>query len=155
MTGILLHKEKGLNPKLTFCLRCGNDANEIMLIGKNDGKYKCSACGMTSYGKQKRDRCPKCEHDFYMVRTGIIEEYDKLPASDYCDDCKKEIKAHKEIVADGGIYWKCSKCDRSGVIKVSAPLATEVRRQHGIAPPAPYGIDFVCPACHLKKTNDQ
>lgn len=30
---LTLHPEKGLNPRLTFCPRCGNDTDEIILLG--------------------------------------------------------------------------------------------------------------------------
>ena len=152
MSSIRLHKKKGVNPKLTFCVRCGGKAEEIILLGANDGKYECSTCGMISFGHQPQGRCPRCKQDYLMTRIGNVDEHEKLPAYEYCDDCIKEIKDHKEIVAKGGVYWKCSKCNNSGVIKVSAPLAAQVRKQHKIDPPGECGIDFegtyLCPVCH-------
>ena len=40
-----LDKEKGVNPVLTFCPRCGGDAPELILMG-NKGYYQdCPNCG--------------------------------------------------------------------------------------------------------------
>ena len=142
-----LHKEKGLNPKLTFCPRCGGDANEIILIGIHEGKYTCRKCGMISFGSQTHNRCPRCEQDYLMTRTSTIGEYEKLPASEPCDKCKE----HSEIVKKGGVYWKCSTCGSEGVLKVS-PLSKKVRKLHKIPAPGKCGIDFegtqLCPVCY-------
>ena len=58
-----LHKEKGLNPRLTFCPRCGGDGPDLMLVGAEDGKYECGRCHLVSYGRQPRGHCPKCKLD--------------------------------------------------------------------------------------------
>ena len=150
-----LSKEKGVNPKLTFCRRCGGDTEELMLIGANEGKFTCSQCGMVSFGSQPMGYCPNCKQNHLMTRTGTIGEYEKLPASEPCDKCKKEITKHESIVAKGGVYWKCTKCGSEGVIKGTTELAKEVRKRHKIKKPAPCGIDFegtyLCPVCHPEK----
>lgn len=142
---------------MTFCPRCGKDENEIVLVGARQNILKCRECGTTIFGHRQSDACPKCGNkrraygmsdEFDFVRK--IEAHERLPGG-ICDECEKEILSHKEIVRQGGIYWKCKDCQREGVIKASAPLAGVVREKTGIAPPNPVGIEFTkeqgCPAC--------
>lgn len=149
--GLILHREKGVNPHLTYCRRCGGDANEIMLVGMHDGKYQCDICKMMHYGYPSRGRCQNKECGaFQVTKIGVLEDGEKLPAHDPCDSCKKEIAEHKAVVADGGVYWHCTKGHR-GVLRASSDLSKLVREKMQIAPPAPCGVEFDedrCPACH-------
>lgn len=146
---IRLHPTKGVNPRLTFCRRCGGEANELILVGAQDMKYTCDDCGTLHYGRPDLGRCGKCKGTRF-TQAGRLTEYEKLPASDYCDDCKKEIAEHKAIVEAGGIYWQCPK-GHGGAIRHTSPLAARVREKAGIAAPKPVGIKLEednCPACH-------
>ena len=156
---IRLHKEHGVNPRLTFCPRCHGEANELMLLGTSDKKYQCQTCNLIHYGHPRLGRCQssKCKsHDIKFI--GVIEEHERLPASQPCDTCQKELSLHASVVAKGGVYWKCTKCGNSGVIKHTSPFSTMVRKAHGLNTPdsagvfKPCGIDFEgkeqCPICH-------
>jgi len=139
---ITLHRERGVNPRLTFCPRCGKEANELVLLGAHEAIGEC--CGITVYGG---GRCPKCNR--FTERVGTIGEHDRLPASQPCDECGAELAEHAKVVAEGGVYFRCTDCNASGVIKAT-PFAAEVRKAHGIDAPAPCGVEFTeenCPAC--------
>jgi len=147
---IRLHPTKGVNPRLTYCRRCGGDANELVLIGTAEGVYKCSLCGMTHFGYPRRGQCQSkgCTGGVYKER--VLEDHERLPASDFCNDCKKEMKEHEEVVKAGGIYWRCKDCNSEGVIRASAELAIAVRKQTQIQPPDPVGFEMdkeMCPMC--------
>ncbi len=144
MSLITLHPKYGVNPHLCTCPRCGKDNNELVLIGTRETILKCN-CGQTIYGHRHSEPCPKCGEKFNFTEVGKIEERDKIPTS-LCDDCEKELAAEKEIVAEGGIYFRC-KCGARGVIKANAPICAKVRAKLDV-PKGPCGIDFdTCPNC--------
>lgn len=139
---ITLHPTRGVNPKLTYCPRCGGEANELLLIGNREYIRKCRGCGQMLIGFATMEACPGCHdrgpHEVYKR----IGEHDKLPASQPCDACKEEMKQHAEIVANGGVYWQCDECGRRGVIKAESPMSAAVRNQMKIEAPEPCGIKF-------------
>lgn len=139
---ILLHPKKGLNPRLTCCYHCGKETNEILLLGASDYTHKCS-CGINFIGK-KQDKCPRC--NAFSNSSEIIGEYEKV-ASGLCDDCKKEIETFKEIVEEGGAYWRCISCGRCGVIKKNE-FTDNLRKEKNIPIPNPIGVKFdKCQVC--------
>ena len=167
MGSIQLHKTKGVNPFLTTCPRCGGTGPEIILVGSRDYKDICEVCGQVYIGgadpKTKREGClrerlgandEKVRCNSVHFRRESLEENEKLPGG-LCHDCEAELKVHEEVVAAGGIYWKCADCKRAGVIKHTSPLAGLVRKDAGIEPPDPVGVEFAkepinglsCPAC--------
>lgn len=146
---IRLHSKLGVNPKLTYCPRCKGESNELVLVGADDGKYKCRSCGLHIYGYGK-GKCPKCDAGHTLERIGTVEEHERLPATRPCDGCRAELDEHGKVVAEGGVYFKCKDCNATGAIRASAPLAGAVREKAGVAAPAPCGVEFSkadCPAC--------
>ncbi len=145
---IKLHKTKGLNPKLTYCPRCGEDGDELILLGATDRIYKCTYCGMRSIGK-RLSKCPECGRNSWH-KVGTVGEYDKLPSSHLCAKCEKELAEHKAIVDAGGIYWKCKDCRAEGVIKTGR-YADSIREHLHISS-GPCGVEFDkdnCPSCSV------
>lgn len=161
-----LHKTKGVNPRLTCCRNCGKDVG-VALLGASESVFKCSRCDMKSIGGRPRKnrpghlgerQCPGCgAHDSY-VRDGVVGEYDKIPDG-LCTECEETEAACAEVVREGGIFWKCSKCGSAGAIRASAPLAAMVREQMDIAAPDPVGVDFEgdsnCPVCSKEESQDE
>jgi len=147
-----LHSKLGVNPKLTFCRRCGRETNELLLVGAHTGKYTCDNCGLLMLGGRPNigHRCPRCGGNrTSFTKTGTIGERERLPASDLCDGCKMELESFKQIVDEGGVYWKCKDCHAEGVMKKS-PYAGMVRLKLNI-PIGPCGVEFSkdcgCPKC--------
>lgn len=140
---LLLHKEKGVNPHLTYCPRCGGESPEIVLLGAHDKIYKCTSCGMNHIGYPKGKKCQKCGSRVEFDRN--VEEGERLPGG-LCKGCEEQVEAVKA----GGIFFKCKDCSAIGAIKADAPIAQSVREQMGIQPPDPCGIEFdkdSCPVC--------
>lgn len=125
---IRLHKDKGVNPKMTFCRRCGKDANELILVGADEGKYKCDSCVTTIFGYGK-GICPKCGHKG-LNRVGKIGEHERLPATQFCDECKDETAEHQKVVEAGGVHFRCKDCGAEGVVKAGTSFAVQVRQTH-------------------------
>lgn len=158
--GIYLHPKLGVNPKLTFCRRCGAEVNELVLIGSKTGKYKCGNCGLLMFGGRPGvgERCPNCKgrrEDF--SRVGEIGEWERLPASELCGKCAKEVEHFRQEVEAGGVYWRCHDCKSQGVIKKS-PFADRVRVLAGI-PTGPCGVELskerLCPKCGQMKDDSK
>lgn len=144
---IRLHKDKGVNPYLTYCPRCGGDGPDLLLIGAHDRVYKCQGCGMTHFGgRPKGGLCQECGGSVAFERK--LEDREKLPGN-LCAACEKEIEEHKKVVEAGGIYFKCADCKIEGVIKQNE-FTERVRKQIGIEVPKPCGVEFTkadCPKC--------
>jgi len=136
MSYIELHKTKGVNAHMTYCPRCKGEASELILVGADDGIYECnapsSAGGPHKMAGRPRPRmqqahCPECGYDVSWTRVGTLEDGVRLPATQPCDTCQKEMKEHEAVVEAGGVYFRCNDCKAQGVIKASAPFAMLAR----------------------------
>lgn len=140
---IRLHETLGVNPKLCVCPRCGGENGELVLIGAATSIRQCPECKVHIYGGRPTfNSCPSCKkhvHDFPII--GRVGENDKIPTS-LCSGCKAEIETHMQIVAEGGIHFKCAKCPVTGVLRGTSELAIAVRKQMNLPAPAPCGVEF-------------
>lgn len=156
---IKLHPEKGLNPHMTFCSHCGEESEELVLLGAEDKKYTCPKCDALHFGRpdpksdmQNLRACQKCGHPFdSQWANAVIEEWEKLPSTEPCKKCQERLNVAGEAVKEGGIFWKCDDCGSHGAIHKDAPIAKLVREKMGIEPPDPVGVTFGkdhdCPVC--------
>lgn len=131
----------------------------MILLGAEEKKYTCPSCGMVHYGRPDGGNCQKCGE----VKNGMwevlpIEEHEKIPYG-LCHDCEEEQKEHRKLVEAGGVYWKCSVCSATGVIRPSE-FARQVREKMTIPAPGLCGVEFeglegnpVCPACAQRAVN--
>lgn len=150
---ILLHPKLGVNPRLTFCPRCGGETNELLLVGKANKLCRCRHCKMTMLGPPWPAICPKCRNYPGWEKIRELDEWEKLPSSKVCDECQKEQEQFAQVVKEGGIYFRC-KCGVEGVVKAGAPLALAIREHANIQPPDPIGVEVeTCPKC--KPEGDQ
>lgn len=148
MSGIILDPIHGVNPHLTFCPRCGGEGPDLMLIGNRTRIDTCPHCKTVVYGGVDLVKgCPKCKakrHQGESWQTGRIQEGDKLPGS-LCASCEKEQKEHAEAVKAGGIYFRCTACGKTGVVKNNdntRELCARVRHKLNVPDGEPCGIEF-------------
>lgn len=145
---MLLHKEHGVNSRLTFCPQCGAEGNEIVMLGAHDGIYSCIACGQKHIGRPKNRTCQACGGVVKFERT--VGQHERLPGS-ICDECQEKNRAVEQEVARGGIYWRCIDCGSAGALVAENPIAVAVRKQSGIKAPDPVGLEMSkkegCPVC--------
>lgn len=148
---IPLHPEKGVNPHLTICPGCGEDGEEILLLGTSDYIHRCTACNTNQLATKRAKKCPQCgEHALQFVRQ--LETQEKLPGS-LCKKCSDARDVVDAAVKEGGVYWKCKDCNSNGALKAEAQLAKDVRKQMGIKAPKPCGVEFTkenCPVCGVQ-----
>lgn len=137
---IRLSQKHGVAPALTFCPVCGKETNELALLG--------ASC----------DKVMRQVHEATGGREGSATGYkeygfNRIPASEPCDECKAKQAACDAEVARGGVYWKCSKCGSTGAIKAEHPLSEAVREQMNIPTPGKCGVDLTgqCPVCDQKE----
>jgi len=153
---IPLHPEKGVNPRMTACRKCGKDVG-VALIGRNDSKFMCGTCGTVNYGSRHCIPCDGQRMPYGGPRTpGKVEkigEFEKFYI-ELCDECADNEKRDNDVVVNkGGICWKCDGCKSGGVVVAESPLCQGVREKHGPAfltgPPYKVcGVTFeTCPAC--------
>lgn len=76
--GIRLHKEFGVNPTISVCMLCGEDKNEIALLG---AAYKGQAPMRMVTGIEP---CDKCRKQYLEDGDGVLlieVDIDKVPTS--------------------------------------------------------------------------
>ena len=161
MSKIILHPEKGVNPRLSYCRRCGEECQELFLIGTSSHVFTCDDCGIQHLGRRAtifKQTCNvkvdghRCNGHLTHVRE--LGDNEKLPATEPCDSCKEELAEHAKIVADGGVYWRCGDCKAEGVVLAEAPFASYLREQYKKPTPESFGVEFSkenCPRCGPQK----
>jgi hypothetical protein len=149
---IPLHPQKGLNPRLAYCPRCGEETNEIAMLGANDKIYECEG-GHQHLGVPTDGICSGCGHHTTFRFLRHLEDHERLPASQPCVSCQEEIKTFEKVVAEGGVYIQCKDCGMQGVLKKENPLCAQVREKMNVPAPGPVGLELTreqCPRCPTK-----
>jgi len=144
--GILLSEKFGINPTLTYCPRCGGEGQELLLLGRAT-EYECGCCHGKIIGTKPKGDCPHCgATGIFYTRIGEFDgSHRRLPGTEPCDKCKKELEELKEEIAKGGVPWKCDICKSEGVIKSESNFAKNFRKEH---PKAGIILDKDnCPVC--------
>lgn len=155
MGEIHLSKNHEVNPSLEVCARCGKETNCIVLLGATN-KYRCPLCKRPFYGSRKeylKKGCPSCggdaSHGPELVTHGA-EAPRHIATGHLCDPCKKEVAEFNQEVKAGGIRWRCTDCQKSGVIKGESPFAKSTRRDNPEYDWDKTGLTFSkvdCPVC--------
>lgn len=146
---ITLSRDRGVNPCMTSCTRCGEYTQTLVLIGNSDHLFECNSCHQKALGKPGQFKCPGCGVEGSLSYIRRLDEHEKIPMG-LCEKCEASDKEQEDVVKEGGIYWKCADCNSSGAIRASAPLAKAVREQLGVEAPKPAGCEFTkddCPVC--------
>lgn len=146
---IPINPKKGLDPRLTFCGRCGCDTNELIvgdnrLMENSEGQKAIAPRGQT------RSVAKKLGWGHYTV-TEVPEG--RLPATEPCDSCNAELIEWNEIAKAGGVYFQCDECKCSGMIKPSE-YATVLREYTGTGPDDPCGVTFETCKMHTANQDD-
>lgn len=111
---LMLHPEKGMNPRRTICARCNAPTPEILLLGVHDQWDECDRCDRQYIGDPKAARAccgtgklnSKGSHPVNLPVPGAI-----------CETCENEMQQFDEVVKAGGLYFQCIDCGKAGVIK--------------------------------------
>ena len=143
---IPIDPDKGLDPHLMFCARCGGESNALTIGAMRkaeveDGKFVYAMRGKTTLTGKDLEKAGAIanRHD---LRWGKLDDYERVPDPEPCAKCHTELKEWAELVAEGGVYCQCSQCTMKGVIKPGTELAEAVRGHTKIAAPKPVGMEF-------------
>lgn len=125
---IHLHPTKGVNAHMTRCVSCGEDGEDIILLGIKDSKFTCNGCGMVHYGFRFIRTCEKCGSS--NLKKEKVEDNERLPGM--CKKCREAREAVDAEVKKGGVLLECEECRMQGAVKAGHPLAKEVREKLGV-----------------------
>lgn len=138
---IPLHKDRGLDPHLTYCQRCGGDVEELTIGEVKEITLPDGRKTYVNRGKVHKV-CKKLGYSPYECTIRNIEDHERLPASQPCNKCQKELETFDNIVKEGGVYFKCTEWGSTGVIKADTEFAKAVRKTSKVEAPDPIGIEF-------------
>ena len=136
----MLHKTLGVNPRMTFCTNCGNDAEELAMLGNRNFKAECTNCNVTNYGSRSGDVCGKCKQRI-TGKTIELTEFERVPASQPCQAC---MKCFEECAA-GGVLFNC-EAGCFGCIP-RGETANQIRTENEQPAPAMLGVSFSADNC--------
>ena len=142
---IPLHRERGLDPHLMICPRCGGESQSLTVGALRkaelpNGQYAYTNQGQTTkLGIElEKKGVINSRHD---LRWEDVEEREKVPDSEPCKNCQAEMEEHKKIVIAGGVYFRCTQCRQEGVIK-SNEFTAQVREAHKLTNGEICGVEF-------------
>lgn len=142
---IRLHKEKGLNPRMTFCPGCGSHTDEIMLVGERNFVETCLSCGASHYGGADDNSCKRCGNIGFDRRE--LQDSERVPGFELCRDCKEKREEIEKAIGEGAVFFMCGKCGNEGLVNGDSAFAIAVRKE-AKQPTGPIGVKVpVCPNC--------
>lgn len=149
---IILHPEKGVNPFLTICKRCGQDAPDLILVGNKQYKDICRNCGAVYYGGRDRPhtgKCNFCDDPYPVFDREPIKDGEKIPIG-LCRECQEEEERFAKIVSEGGIYFRCKDCKSTGVIRKNEytdAVRQMMGKEYTVEPYLPCGVELDARDC--------
>lgn len=144
---IPIHKDRGIDPHLTYCQRCGGEADELTLgvlmkAELPNGQWVYANRGKTEKLRRELEQKKIIPFQTYLQWQEITDTRERVPASEPCKKCRDELDMMEEIVKRGGCYFKCAECGQEGVLRETSTIAKQVRKLAGIEPPEPVGFEF-------------
>lgn len=145
MSSLSVHPTKGLDPRLTYCRRCGGDCEELTLGAIRKGTLPNGQLVYADVRSKYKLAQELLESGDINHKGDItwssLDDYEKVPVTEPCNSCKSELLIEAEEVKKGGVYIKCIACGVRGVIKAETNLAKEVRANTGIQAPNSVGLE--------------
>jgi len=140
---IPISKEGGLEPHLTFCLRCGGDGDELTIGVLKKAQLDNGQWLYANRGEVKRAERSVIKQGYkgHISPWQPVLECEKVPASQPCKSCQEEIIAISEVVEAGGVFLRCAECGLQGALRPENELAKDVRKESGIMAPDPVGYE--------------
>jgi hypothetical protein len=131
------NSQEGFGVSMAVCERCKRPTGDILLLGPTN-HFVCNACGAHGLGK-RGSICSRCGSTSLSIveRNAAPPEY---VSDGLCEECKAALAHHDALVRQGGVYWKCSHCGSSGVVRPGTLPALVTRHRLGIAAPEPCGM---------------
>lgn len=149
MASIPLDKEKGLDPHLTHCPRCGGPGSGLTIgaIRKAklpNGQYAYGNVGkLTQAGKSLMDQgAIRSKYDLHWEK---LEDNETVPDTEPCAKCQEDMQMQSDEIARGGVFFKCKECGTQGIVVYSdstKAMCDEIRKQVGVEFGQPCGVEL-------------
>jgi hypothetical protein len=154
---IPLDPEKGLDPHMCYCMRCGNDTNSLTVGALRKATLSDGRVVYAQRGAGQR----KTRADLH--KQGInerlewkeLDEREKVPDPNFCDSCREELQKWADIVREGGVYFRCKECSANGVIYGDTDVARATRESLDVQAPDPCGFEFSSCEQHENLVEDE
>lgn len=147
---IPISKDGGLEPHLCFCPQCGGDTGEMTIGVVYEALLTNGSKAYYNRG-DRRSVTKNLPAGIYIESTRHVEDGEKLPSSAPCAACQNVNAEMDQVVADGGVHFRCTQCGSIGVIKDS-PFAKSIRERAKVKAPDPVGVEFA--DCRQHKSSD-
>lgn len=153
---IFIHDGTGKNKHNCFCPRCGSLTGKIVHFGPKEAVTTCPNCGTINYAAKPNNTCGKC---FRLMAGGsvrILKKKEKIPDQNVCSSCAQDIRDEQIIVRNGGLFFRCQECGKTGIILPESGLKIReeigkgynIKDEGGFYPAC--GVDFKRCAQHEK-----
>jgi len=143
---IPIDPEKGLDPHLMFCARCGGESNALTIGAMrkaqlDDGRWTYAMRGKGRLAAKDLEDAGVItnRHNLKWIE---LDERERVPDPEPCSKCKEELEEWAKLVAEGGVYCQCAQCSMKGVIRPDTVLANAVRAATNIEAPNAVGMEF-------------
>lgn len=141
---IPIDPKRGLDPRLCYCTRCGNDTGSLSVGDVRKAELDNGQVVYASRGKGQKNVSAQLKRQGYIKRLSWqrLDDNEKVPDTGFCESCRKELEEWAELVKEGGVYFRCGECKANGVIHPHTEVSETIRKHMGIEPPKPCGVEF-------------
>jgi hypothetical protein len=118
---VIINESDGSSKHPTFCRRCGKVVRRVVALSRRSLVVQCPNCQAFVYGAEVTSKCG-CGATLIEVLGRHVLEGERIPNPELCTACELLTKQEEDVVAEGGAFYRCSECKRSGVMVVESGL---------------------------------
>jgi hypothetical protein len=144
MVTIHIHKSEGKNHHKRLCPRCGVATGEIAQFKAKEPVTTCPHCGTVNYAAGTSAACGRCSKPMTGGRTRPIRKKEPVPSHVACPKCAEEIRGEQTIVTNGGLFFRCKECGKTGIVLPESGVKIRADIGKGYEKPDEHGKYLAC-----------
>ena len=155
------HEANESNLRAIVCPLCARPYGMALLdLEGGPKKATCPTCktvfsGFTNERDIVTSECLVCGASLFAAEVEDLGDEEKVNIP--CLRCLTTLLKYEEVIAEGGVFWRCSACGSFGAFPKDDPRAKAARLRVGIKFPEPCVIHFqakdkACPRCSESDT---